>query len=71
MIARWYEGKQPGQFIVPGGLLAVELDRTTGAVASEATSPGSRYTEYFLPGTEPAELKPRPLSIFKWGPVGG
>jgi penicillin-binding protein 1A len=52
----------------PEGLVPVELDRTTGKPASEATPPERRYREYFLTGTEPGALA-WPWSLFRLGPI--
>lgn len=44
-------------WVPPDGLVVAELDRDTGEVATPSTPPERRYTEYFLPGTEPAILR--------------
>jgi penicillin-binding protein 2D len=44
-------------WLPPEGLIVAELDRVTGDVATPETPPDRRYTEYFLPGTEPAILR--------------
>ncbi|MBK8250549.1 MAG: PBP1A family penicillin-binding protein [Gemmatimonadetes bacterium] len=41
----------------PPGLVIAELDRATGQLATAATPPERRYTEYFLDGTEPPVLR--------------
>jgi hypothetical protein len=46
-----------------------EVDRTTGALATEHTPAESRYTEYFVEGTEPAPLRADPWKVFAWGPI--
>jgi penicillin-binding protein 1A len=71
MIASWYQGRPASAFSTPGGLLSLEMDRSTGAPADSLTPPDRRYTEYFLPGTEPATFRPNPLSLFRLGPIGG
>ena len=43
-------------WVPPSSLESAELDRLTGAPADSATPPDRRYTEYFLPGTEPSCL---------------
>jgi penicillin-binding protein 2D len=53
----------------PVGLVAAELDRATGALADSTTPPANRYTEYFLPGTEPAALRFYLPSLFADGPI--
>ena len=69
MIARWYEGRTPSPWAEPGGLVVAELDRRTGEPADTYTPADVRYTEYFIPGTEPEALKPNPWRIFQWGPI--
>ena len=71
MMARYYQGRQAGQFSVPGGLIALEIDRMTGMVADSLTPPQRKYKEYFIPGTEPAAVRPDPLRLFRLGPIGG
>jgi hypothetical protein len=44
-----------------------ELDRDTGLLASPDTPPEKRYVEYFLPGTEPGELRNNPWRVPAWG----
>jgi penicillin-binding protein 1A len=69
MLARWYRGRTPGAWTPPEGLVTAELDRDTGAPATADTPPERRYTEYFLPGTEPGAVKVTPWTIFQWGPI--
>ncbi len=65
MMAAYYAGRQaPAPFAVPEGLVAVELDRATGRMADALTPAEQRYTEYFIPGTEPM-----PLRLLPW--IGG
>ena len=68
-MARWYEHHSAGEWTVPGGLVLAELDRRTGLIADTYTMTEDRYTEYFIPGTEPDVLKPDPWRIFEWGPI--
>jgi len=70
MVGQWYEGREAGSWHVPDGLLTAELDRVTGALATPDTPPERRYTEYFLPGTEPGASILSPWNVFMWGPVG-
>lgn len=51
----------------PSGLVVAELDRATGQVATDATPPERRYTEYFLDGTEPAVLRMDVWRLLKGG----
>lgn len=69
MMARWYEGRATDEWVTPGGLVVAELDRRTGELADDSTAVEHRYTEYFIPGTEPAALKPDPWKLFRWGPI--
>jgi penicillin-binding protein 1A len=71
MVANWYRGRAATEFSVPGGLLSLDLDRATGFPADSLTPPDRRYTEYYLPGTEPTAFRPAPLSVFRLGPIGG
>jgi penicillin-binding protein 2D len=51
----------------PSTVVAAELDRQTGTLADSTTPPDQRYTEYFLPGTEPTLFDAR--SVFAGGAV--
>jgi penicillin-binding protein 1A len=53
----------------PPGLVYAELDKDTGALADTTTAPAKRYTEFFLPGTEPAALKNDPWRMPQFGPL--
>ncbi|MGQ0715064.1 MAG: penicillin-binding protein 1A [Gemmatimonadaceae bacterium] len=70
MIAKYYEGRAVGAWTPPAGLIAAELDRETGLLADAFTPPERVYTEYFLEGTEPPELRPNPWMVFQYGPLG-
>ncbi|HEX9564958.1 MAG TPA: PBP1A family penicillin-binding protein [Gemmatimonadaceae bacterium] len=50
----------------PAGVIHAELVRETGQLADEMTPAESRYTEYFLAGTEPL-----PLRLDSWGVLRG
>jgi penicillin-binding protein 1A len=69
MMSRWYAGRTPGVWAPPAGLVVAELDRATGQLATAATPADRRYTEYFLDGTEPLELRIDPWRVFEWGPI--
>jgi penicillin-binding protein 1A len=61
MMARYYAGRTaPAPFTAPPGLVTAELDRVTGQLADAMTPPERRYTEYFVPGTEPEPLRSVP-----------
>ncbi len=53
----------------PDGLVYAELDRDTAKPATARTPFDKRYVEYFLPGTEPPELRNNPWRIPQWGPL--
>ncbi len=70
MIGRYYGGRSTsGWGPPPDGLVYAELDRETGQIATPLTPPGKRYVEYFLPGTEPAQLRNNPWKVMQWGPL--
>jgi hypothetical protein len=48
-------------------MLAAELDRVTGLVADESTPAAQRYTEFFVPGTEPEPLRSVPWKLPVFG----
>jgi penicillin-binding protein 1A len=68
-ISKWYAGRSVGEWTMPTGLIVAELDRETGEIASASTAPEQRYTEYFLPGTEPSALRLDVRRLFTWGPI--
>jgi penicillin-binding protein 1A len=76
MLARYYAARpeiltsrEPLQWTPPIGVIIGDVDRTTGALATEQTAPENRYTEYFVEGTEPTPLKADPWKVFAWGPI--
>jgi penicillin-binding protein 1A len=70
MIGRYYSGRSTnGWPAPPDGLVYAELDRTTAQLATPQTLPSDRYVEYFLPGTEPAQLRNNPWKVPQWGPL--
>jgi penicillin-binding protein 1A len=70
MMAKYYAGRPaPEPWVPPVGLLTAELDRTTGQVADATTAPAQRYTEYFVPGTEPEPLRSVPWKVPVFGAV--
>jgi penicillin-binding protein 1A len=58
-----------GTWDPPPGLITAELDRQTGKLADAATPAERRYTEYFVPGTEPAALRVDARRLFLLGPL--
>ena len=69
MMGRYYLGRATAAWTAPGGVIAAELDRQTGLLADELTPPERRYTEYFIDGTEPLELRPSPWKLFRTGAI--
>ncbi len=70
MVGNWYRGgHDPGRWSAPSGLVAAELERSTAQLATAETPDEERYVEYFIPGTEPAPIRPNPWSLFSWGAI--
>jgi penicillin-binding protein 1A len=70
MMARYYAGRPaPAPWVPPVGMLTAELDRTTGQLADITTPSAQRYTEFFIPGTEPEPLRSVPWRMPVFGPV--
>lgn len=70
MVGRYYQGRtSAGWGPPPDGLSYAELDRDTGGLATASTPPDKRYTEFFIPGTEPAEIRNNPWRVPQWGPL--
>ena len=70
MIGKYYQGRSTsGWGPPPDGLAYAEIDRTTGQIATASTPYDMRYTEYFMPGTEPEELRNNPWKVPQWGPL--
>ena len=68
MMAKYYAGRPaPASWTPPVGLVTAELDRATGQLADSTTRPERRYTEYFLPGTEPEPLRSIPWRLAVFG----
>jgi penicillin-binding protein 1A len=69
MMSHWYRDRAPGSWSdVPEGIVTAELDRATGEPATELTPPERRYTEYFLPGTEPGAFRLEPWKLLLFLP---
>ena len=66
MIAHGGTGTGSVPWTAPAGVFSAELDRVTGRLADPETPPESRYTEYFLGGTEPL-----PVRLDSWGVIRG
>ena len=70
MMARYYAGRAaPSAWVPPQGLLTAELDRATGQLADATTPSEKRYTEYFVPGSEPEALRRVPWKAPVFGAV--
>jgi penicillin-binding protein 1A len=70
MMAKYYAGRPaPAQWTPPVGLVSAELDRLTGQLADINTPASQRYTEYFVPGTEPEPLRSVPWRLTVFGAV--
>jgi hypothetical protein len=69
MMARYYANRPvpSGAWTPPLGLVTAELDRATGTIADTTTPTERRYTEYFLPGTEPEPLRSVPWKVAVFG----
>ena len=61
--------RQGAPWLPPPGLITAELDRATGTLATSTTPPERRYTEYFLDGTEPAQLRMDVWRLLKGGAI--
>lgn len=61
-------GRGGGSWTPPEGLVVADLVRATGEVANDSTPATQRYTEYFIPGTEPPVLRMDAMRILRLGP---
>ncbi|BAH39826.1 MAG TPA: PBP1A family penicillin-binding protein [Gemmatimonas aurantiaca] len=69
ILASAYESRASSVWSPPPGVVAVELDRSTGQPTTANTPADQRYMEWFLEGTEPGALA-WPWSLFRLGPIG-
>lgn len=71
MVQRWLAARgAPGvHWNPPLGVIPAEVDRATGQLATDATPPTRRYTEYYVEGTEPDSLKLDPSTVFTSGAI--
>ena len=51
---QYFHGRPEEQFVDPGGIEMVAIDKTTGLVASEDCPPASVFLESFVEGNRPA-----------------
>ena len=68
VLAAAYEGRNAGTWTPPPGVVAVDVDRTSGKPADATTPADRRYTEWFLMGTEPGAMA-WTLGLFRLGPI--
>ena len=69
MIGSYYPALDERLGPAADGLVYAEVDRETGKLATAATPFDKRYTEYFMPGTEPEALRDNPWKVPQWGPL--
>jgi membrane peptidoglycan carboxypeptidase len=69
MLAHGGYARTGTQWPVPPGLVLAEMDRDSGKLADAATPTERRFTEYFLPGTEPGALRVDARRLFILGPL--
>jgi penicillin-binding protein 2D len=67
MMGRYYENRAAGAFPIASDIIAAEVDRDTGELATSRTSESKRTLEFFVPGSEPAALRDNPWKIAQWG----
>jgi 1A family penicillin-binding protein len=69
MMAGYYKGRRAGEWpAAPADMVFAEINRENGEVATPATPASSKIIEYFMPGTEPIEIR-SPWNVPRWGPV--
>jgi penicillin-binding protein 1A len=69
MMGEYYKTHRAGSWpAAPPGIVFAEVNRESGELASPATPNASRMVEYFMPGTEPEEIR-SPWNVPRWGAV--
>ena len=68
-LARGGYARVGAQWPAPPGLVTAEMDRDSGKLAAASTPIERRFTEYFLPGTEPGALRVDARRLFMLGPI--
>ena len=69
MMGDYYRTRRPADWpAAPPGLVFAEINRESGELATPATPASLRVVEYFLPGTEPVEIR-SPWNVPRWGAV--
>ena len=70
MIGRYYAGRSSASWgPPPDGLVFAQLNRDVADLATPDSPLDKRYIEYFLPGTEPLQLRDNPWKVPQWGPL--
>ena len=69
MIGQWYGGRNTTDWLPPPDVVAGTIDRETWQPATDATPPERRYTEYFMPGTQPAAVALENWKKWVWAPI--
>lgn len=69
MVARYYRNSPPGDWPATPDVSIAEVDRLTGLLPDSLTPPERRQIEYWIPGTEPPELRLNPWKVPQWGPL--
>jgi penicillin-binding protein 2D len=69
MMGEYYKTHRAGDWpAAPPGIVFAEINRYSGELATPSTSSDARITEFFMPGTEPAEIR-SPWNVPRWGAV--
>ena len=69
MMGSYYKGRSTRDWpAAPPGLVFAEINRDNGELATPATPTSSRIVEYFMPGTEPVEIR-SPWNVPRWGAI--
>jgi penicillin-binding protein 1A len=69
MMGSYYKGRSAREWpAAPPGLVFAEINRDNGELATPATPTSSRIVEYFMPGTEPVEIR-SPWNVPRWGAI--
>jgi penicillin-binding protein 2D len=69
MMGEYYKTHRAADWpAAPAGLVFAEINRYTGELATPSTSSDNRITEFFMPGTEPVEIR-SPWNVPRWGAV--
>ena len=69
MVGQWYGGRAAAEWLPIPDVVAGTIDRETWRPATDATPPERRYTEYFIPGTQPPAVALENWRKWVWVPV--